>query len=121
MCGFNSNADIWFKIVTKMDGGEEPFFFCDSHETFIIMAKFSMDDCPQMRYELFVQKKEGHILSYHGPKRPKALKKINFFIFQGSSFKTNLDNFFLFLNIFLDEQLCGSLTAKTVSKYYCRF
>ena len=50
-----------------MDGGEEFFFgFCDSNETFIFMSKFSMEACPQMKYELVVQRKEGHIFNRLG-------------------------------------------------------
>ena len=29
------------------------------------MSKFSMETCPLMSYEFVVQRKEGHILSYH--------------------------------------------------------
>ena len=37
-----------------------------------------MEACPQMKYELVVQRKEGHNFSYHVPKRPKVEKKIDF-------------------------------------------
>ena len=60
---------------------KNPFFiFCDSNETFIFMSKFSMEACPQMKYELVVQRKEGHNFSYHFPKRPKVAtqKKLTF-------------------------------------------
>ena len=35
--------------------------FCDLNKTFIFMSQFSMKACPQMKYELVVQRKEGHI------------------------------------------------------------
>ena len=40
-----------------------------------------------MRYELVLQREEGHILSYHGPKITKFLMTF-FLVFQSSSFKT---------------------------------
>ena len=49
--------------------GKNPFFyltFFDSNETFIFMSKFSMEACPQMKYELVV------------PKKPKVYKKLTF-------------------------------------------
>ena len=52
--------------------------FCDSNENVIFMSKFSMEACPQMKYELVVQRKEGHNFSYHVPKRPTVEKKIDF-------------------------------------------
>ena len=45
---------------------KNPFFtFCDSNETFIYMSKFSIEACPQMKFELVAQRKEGHNFSYH--------------------------------------------------------
>ena len=64
-----------------MDGGEESIFcfrFCDLNEIFIFKSKFSIEACPQMKFELVVQRKEGHIFSYHTAKRPKSLNKNNF-------------------------------------------
>ena len=61
--------------------GKNPFFFftfCDFNETFIFMTNFSMEAGPKMNYKLVVQRKEGHILSYHVPKWPEVKKKINF-------------------------------------------
>ena len=54
------------------------FWFCDLHETLIYVSKFSMEACSPMSYELVVQRKEGHNLIYHVPKRPKFLKKSDF-------------------------------------------
>ena len=39
------------------------------------MFKFSMETCPQMKDDLVVQRKKGHIVSYHFPKRTKSLNK----------------------------------------------
>ena len=47
-----------------------------------------MEACQQMKYELIGQSKGFQILSYYVPKRPKV-KKGEYFLFQGSSFKTN--------------------------------
>ena len=52
------------------------FTFCDLNENFIFMSKFNVEACPQMKYELVVQRKEGHTFSYHVPKRPKVTKKL---------------------------------------------
>ena len=42
-----------------MDGGENYFFtFWDLNETFIFMSKFSVEACPQIKFELVVQRKE---------------------------------------------------------------
>ena len=41
----------------------------------IVMSKFSMEACPQMKYELVVQRKEGHIFSYHVRKERKKFKR----------------------------------------------
>ena len=49
------------------------FTFCDLIETFIFISQFSMGACPQMKFELVVQRKEGHIfkeLSKNRPLRP---------------------------------------------------
>ena len=46
--------------------------FCDSNETLIFMSKFSMEAFIEINYELVFQRKEGHILSQHVPKRPKV-------------------------------------------------
>ena len=63
--------------------GRTTFFrFCDSNETFIFMAKFSMEACLQMSYELVFQREEGHILSYHVPITSNVLKKIYFWYFK---------------------------------------
>ena len=43
-----------------------------------LCPKFSMEACPQMKYELVVQRTEGHFFSYHVPKRSKVEKKIDF-------------------------------------------
>ena len=56
--------------------------FCDSNETLIFMSKFSMEAFLEINYELVFQRKEGHIFSYHVPKRPKVLKKIEFWYFK---------------------------------------
>ena len=37
-----------------------------------------MEDCPQMKYELIVQRKEGYIFSYHVPKNQKLRRKLTF-------------------------------------------
>ena len=63
--------------------GKNPFFtFCDSNETFIFMAKFSMEACLQMSYELVFQRKKGHIFSYHVPKQLNVLQKVYFWYFK---------------------------------------
>ena len=64
---FNCYINEWWERIHY-------FTFCDLNETFIVMSKFSIKACPQMN-ELIVQRKQGHIFSYHVPKRPKALKK----------------------------------------------
>ena len=46
------------------------------------MSKFSMKAILEINYELVFQRKEGHIFSYHVPKRPKVLKKIDFWHFK---------------------------------------
>ena len=61
-----------------MDGGEEKPFFCDLNYTLNFISKFSMEACPKMSYEVVVQRKKGHILLYHVPKRSKVLKIIDF-------------------------------------------
>ena len=81
-----------------MDGGEEtPFFgFCDSNKTLIFLSKFSMEACLEIKYELGFQRKEGHIFSYHVPKRQKSFEENLLLIFQSSSFKTNINKNFCF-------------------------
>ena len=56
---------------------KNPFFnFFDSNETLIFMSKFSIEACQQMKYELFVPRKEGHIFSYHVQKEQKFTQKL---------------------------------------------
>ena len=82
-----------------MDGGEESIFFtfCDLNETFIFMSKFSMEACPQMKFELVVQRKEGHVLTQ---KYQKLKRKLTFYIpkfkFQ-NGLKQKTSNFWAFL------------------------
>ena len=68
-----------------MDGVEEtPILYCVLKKTLIFISKFNMEACLQMSYALVVQRKEGHILLYHVPERPKKiyLKQISKFKFQ---------------------------------------
>ena len=44
----------------------------------LCMYKLRMEACPQIKFELVVQKKERHIFSHPVPRRPKAYKRINF-------------------------------------------
>ena len=48
------------------------FFFCDLNETFIFLFIFSSEACQQMKYELVVQRRDEHILSYYVPKTLKV-------------------------------------------------
>ena len=54
----------------------------------------------QKNYELVVQRKERHILSYHTPKRSKVKKGNKPFMFQISSFKTDSNRKFKCLGFF---------------------
>ena len=82
------------------------FTYCDSHETFILMSIFSMKTCPQMKYEYVVQRKEGHNVSYHVPKRQNVEKKINIWYSKVQiSKRTRTENLHL-LGFFLDKQVC---------------
>ena len=49
------------------------------------MAKFSMEACLQMSYELVFQREEGHILSYHVKKNIKYFKENILLLFVISS------------------------------------
>ena len=67
--------------------------------------------------------KKGHILSYHGQKREKKLKKIYFWYFKVPvSTRTQTENFQYmgFLNL-KKKKICGSLTLKIICKHFCRF
>ena len=46
-----------------MDGGEESDFsqLVTEMKLLFFLSKFNMEACPQMKYELVVQRKEGHI------------------------------------------------------------
>ena len=58
------------------------------------MSKFSMEAFLEINYELVFQRKEGHIFSYHVPKRPQVLKKINLLCFRVQVSKwTGIENF----------------------------
>ena len=46
---------------------------CDSNETLIFMSKFSFEAFLEISYEFVFQRKEGHIISYHVPKRPELV------------------------------------------------
>jgi hypothetical protein len=46
------------------------------------MSKFSMEAFLEIYFELVFQRKEEHIFSYHVPKKPTVLKKINFYYFK---------------------------------------
>ena len=60
-----------------MDEGEESIIF----SLFVTQIKLLFyvqnirEACPQIKYKLIVQRKTGHIFSYHVPKRPKDKKK----------------------------------------------
>ena len=58
------------------------------------MFKFSMEAFLEINYELIFQRKEGHIFSDYVPKRPKVLKKIDFWYFKVQVSKwTQIENF----------------------------
>ena len=38
----------------------------------IFMSKFRIEAGPQIKFDLVIERKEGHIFSYHVLKRPKA-------------------------------------------------
>ena len=65
-----------FKINRKMDGGEETPFL-DFVSRMKLKSSLSMEAFLEINNELFFRSKEGHIYSYHVPKRP-FLKKIDF-------------------------------------------
>ena len=68
--------------------------FCDWNETLIFKSKFSQEAFLEINYELVFQRKEGHIFSYHVPKRPKVLKKTDFSYFKVQVSKwTQIENF----------------------------
>ena len=46
------------------------------------MSKFGMEAFLKIDYKIVFQRKGGHIFSYHVPKRPKNLKKIDFWYFK---------------------------------------
>ena len=57
------------------------------------MSKFSMKAFLEINYELDFQRKEGHIFSWHVPKRPQVLKKIYFWYFKAQVSKwTQIEN-----------------------------
>ena len=59
-----------------MDEGEQPpVSEFVTNETFVYMAKFSMDACPQMKYELVVQRKKRHILWHKVQKKAKRVEE----------------------------------------------
>ena len=85
--------------------------FCDSNETFIFMSKFRMEVLPQIKYELVIQRKDGHIFSCHVLKRPKVWKKINFWYSKVQVAKRTETENLQFLGFFCDKQVCGSLSS----------
>ena len=53
------------------------------------MSKFIIEACLQMKYEFGVQRREGHILTYHVLKRPRVKK--NTFDIPTFKFKKGLE------------------------------
>ena len=76
-----------------------------------------MEACPQRKFDLVVQRKEGRITSYHILKRPKALRKNTFdipmFKFQ-NGLKQKISNFWLFW----DKKVCGSLIPQKYANIF---
>ena len=103
-----------------MSGGKIIFSlsFCDLNETLTFLSKFSMEAYPLMKYELVVQRKEAHILSYHVPKSPKKMQENLLLVFKSSSFKTD-SNRNLNVGLFKNRQVCGSLNHKKKLKVSC--
>ena len=78
-----------------------------------------MEACPQMKFILVVQRKEGHLLSYV-PQRPKVWeKKFTFdipkFKFQ-KELKKKTSSFWAFLRE--KKQGCGSLTPNKCARFF---
>ena len=84
-----------------MDEEEEFFFFtfCDLNETLIFMSKFRMEACPQMKYELVVQRKEEYI-TCPKTKIPKVEKKIDFLYSKVNISKRSQTENFQWLGVF---------------------
>ena len=109
-------------IVIKMDGEKESIFpltFCDTN---------SMEAFPLMKYELVVQRKEGHILSYHVRKqKPKEYKKILFQNSKDHDSKQTWKENSPFMGFFLTNrsvvasppQKCASIFADSESCEQC--
>ena len=76
-----------------------------------------MEACPQMKFKLVVQRKEGHIFSYHVPKRPKAQNKIDFWYSKVQVSKRTWMENFNFCWLFWDKQVCGSPPPKNVQVF----
>ena len=76
-----------------------------------------MEDGPEMRFELVVQKKEQSILSNHVPETRKVLKKIDFWYSKVCVSKwTQKEN--LIFWTFLCKQVCGSQPPNKMCKYF---
>ena len=76
------------------------------------MSKFSMEAFLEINYELVYQRKEGHIFSYHVPKRPKILKKIDFWYFKVQVSKLTCIESFKILGFFETNRSVGAKPLK---------
>ena len=82
----------------------------------IFISIFSMEACPQMKYELVVQRKEGHICSYHVQKK-RFKRKFTFDIPEFKFQKDSNKNPQIF-GLFWDKNFRWYLTPKKMYKYF---
>ena len=80
----------------------------------------SMEACPQMKYELVVQRKEGYIFSYHVQKDQKFKRKFTFdipkFKFQNRKIVNPVNNAEI-----LPPELVGDQSEMVVLQFFHTF
>ena len=89
-------------------------FFLGFGETLIFMSKFSMEAFLEINYELVFQWKEEHIFSCHVSKKPKVLKKIDFWYFKVQVSKWTWIENFKILGFFETNRSVGAKPEKGV-------
>ena len=61
-----------------MEWKNQYFTFCDSNETFNLMSKCSVEACPQMKFELVIQKRKDTFFHNMSLKDQKLKRKLTF-------------------------------------------
>ena len=97
------------------------FTFCDFIETLICMSKFSMEACPQMKYELVFQKKRKDTSCHIMSQKDKHFDRKITFNIPKFEFQNGIEPKTFNFGAFVRLTGLWEPNPQKMCKYFCRF